>query len=272
LLLSGAAERTVDVHGLPVRYFEADRRRAGGRAARAALVLLHGFGDSAETWARVMPGLACEFRVLAPDLIGSGRTPVPPEGMHFSTAVQYLDGFVRGLGVERAILVGNSLGGALAIRYAARYPQRVAHLFLLDSAGLHGEMKHLLPATREQARQLMEMVMGPIRYVPGFVLDDVIRLTREPAYQAALRSEERVDVSGHLPAISAPTTIIWGERDRLIPPRDGERLREGIRGSDLVMLPGVAHGPHVEAPRRVVSIVLGSLRNGSVNRGGGGDG
>lgn len=255
LRAAGASERTVAVAGLPVRFYEAGSRR-GGDGDEAAIVLIHGFGDSAETWAAVMPALARDRRVLAPDLPGFGRTPVPPEGMRFSVSIAYLAGFLDALGVRRATLVGNSLGGAIAIRFTATYPERVARLFLLASAGLHGEAPALLePASREVARELIEVVSGPGRRTPRFVLDDVVRQARDPARRAALRSAEPVDVTADLPKIAAPTTIVWGELDRLIPLENGVRLRDGIAGAELVVLPGVGHVPQVQAPRRVVAIV-----------------
>ena len=135
LLLSGASERTVDVEGLPIRYFESIPQAP--RPNQETLVLVHGFGDSAETWSFVLPRLKHEWRIVAPDLAGFGRTPIPPEGMRFSVLTDYLSRFLDVVGVQKAALAGNSLGGAIAIRYAAAHPERVSHLFLLDSAGLH---------------------------------------------------------------------------------------------------------------------------------------
>ncbi len=160
LRLSGAAERKAKVDGLRVRYFEASPDPSP--PVGEAIVLLHGLGDSAETWARMMPALTRGRRVLAPDLAGFGRTPAPREGMRLSVLVCYLAGFLDSLGVRRAILVGNSLGGAVAIRYAAENPGRVERLFLLDSAGLlERVLPELEPKTREEARELARISFGP---------------------------------------------------------------------------------------------------------------
>lgn len=258
LRLSGASERKVEVDGLPVRYFEASQ--GSGPAGGEAIVLLHGLGDSAETWARVIPSLARERRVLAPDLAGFGRTPAPREGMRLSALVRYLAGFLDSLGVERAILVGNSLGGAVAIRYAANNPGRVKRLFLLDSAGLLNEVPpELEPETREEARELARIAFGPEATVPRFFLDDLVRSARDPARRAYLRSDESTDVREDLGRIEAPTTIIWGEQDRLVPPEHGTALREGIAGSELIFLPGVAHVPQIQAPEEVLRIMADRL-------------
>ena len=257
LRLSGAVERKAKVDGLRVRYFEASPDSWPGGEA---IVLLHGLGDSAETWARLMPALARGRRVIAPDLAGFGRTPAPWEGMRFSVLVRYLAGFLDHLGVTRAILVGNSLGGAVALRYAADNPDRVEQLFLLDSAGLLNEVPpELEPKTREQARELARISFGAEVRMPNFFLDDLVRWARNPAHQAYLRSDEPTDVRGDLGRIQAPTTVIWGEQDRLVPPEHGRILRDGIAGSELIVLPGVAHVPQIQAPEEVLRIMTERL-------------
>ncbi len=258
LRLSGAAERKAKVDGLRVRYFEASPDPSP--PVGEAIVLLHGLGDSAETWARMMPALARGRRVLAPDLAGFGRTPAPREGMRLSVLVRYLAGFLDSLGVRRAILVGNSLGGAVAIRYAAENPGRVERLFLLDSAGLLERVPpELEPKTREEARELARISFGPEARMPNFFLDDLVRWARNPAHRAYLRSEEPTDVRGDLGRIQAPTTVVWGEQDRLVPPEHGRVLRDGIPGSELIVLPGVAHVPQLQVPEEVLRIMAERL-------------
>jgi pimeloyl-ACP methyl ester carboxylesterase len=261
LLLSGASERTVDVGGLPVRYFESMPKAT--RPNQEPLVLVHGFGDSAETWSLVLPRLKHEWRIVAPDLAGFGRTLIPPEGMRFSVLTDYLSRFLDVVGVQKAALAGNSLGGAIAIRYAAAHPERVSHLFLLDSAGLHpGATIHAPQAkTREEARQTVRNVSGnDLPYLPRFILDDVVRRAQEPARQQYRESGEPTNVLRYLTRIEAPTTIVWGERDGLILTEQADRMHEAIEGSELIVLPGTGHVPQLQAPRRVADIIRRSLR------------
>jgi abhydrolase domain-containing protein 6 len=260
LLLSGASEHTVDVRGLPMRYFESFPDTS--RPAPETLVLVHGFGDSAETWSLMVPRLRGEWRILAPDLVGFGRTPIPPEGMSFSVLTEYLGRFLDEVGAQKITLVGNSLGGAVAIRYAAEHPEMVDHLFLLDSAGLHGEatIAAVQPKTREEARQTVLNVSGTnYRHLPRFILDDVVRRAQEPARQQYRESDEPTDVLRYLPQIEAPTTIVWGERDGLIPTEHADRMHEAIEGSELIVLPDTGHVPQLQAPRRVADIIHRSL-------------
>lgn len=256
LLPSGASEHTIDVGGLPVRYFESTLKAP--RSNQGTLVLVHGFGDSAETWSLVLPRLKHEWRIVAPDVVGFGRTPIPPEGMRFSVLIDYFSRFLDAVGVQKAALAGNSLGGAISIRYAAEHQEKVSHLFLLDSAGLHpGATIHAPQAkTHEEARQIVKAASGMHpRYVPNFVLDDIILKAQEPARQQYRNSDEPTDVSESLSLIKAPTTVIRGELDELIPAEHAARMHAEIQGSELIELPGVGHVPQLQAPKRLAEIV-----------------
>jgi abhydrolase domain-containing protein 6 len=164
--------------------------------------------------------------------------------------------------VDQAALAGNSLGGAIAIRSAADHPERVPHLFLLDSAGLQpGATIHAPQAkTREEARQMMKDVSGTYpRYVPNFILDDVVRRAQDPARQQYRDSDEPTDASEYLSLIKAPTAVVWGEGDGLIPAEQAARMHEEIEGSELIVLPGVGHVPQLQAPKRLADIIRGRL-------------
>ena len=259
LLLSGVRERFVEAEGLTVRYLEAGP--AGEAVDERPLILVHGLGGGAEDWACVIKALARRRRVLAPDLPGFSKTPAPPEGMSFSALARYLAGFMDSLGVKRVSVAGNSLGGAVAIRLAAQRPESVERLFLLDSAGLlHDPPRALEPHTRQEARELIRLATGKAAWTPGFVLDGLIRRAAAPARRAYLRSAEPTDVRDDLPRLSVPTTIIWGERDLLIPPDHGEALRDAVAGSELIVLPEVGHVPQLEAPREIARIIEQRLR------------
>lgn len=256
LRLHGATERRLVIDGVPLRYYEAGPR---GAPPDEAVVLLPGLGDSAESWVGVLPALAQERRVLALELVGFGKTPMPPQGMRFSVLTDYLARFLDAAGVRRAILAGNSLGGAVAIRYAARHPGRVAHLFLLNSAGLTGRVATVLePATLELASELVAITVGPGRRLPRFILRDLFRNLHAPARRAYLASAEPTDVTADLPIVAGlgiPTTIIWGAHDQLIPLEQGRRLRDALPGAELIVLPDGGHSPQSDQPREVVRII-----------------
>ncbi|MFN8516834.1 MAG: alpha/beta fold hydrolase [Chloroflexia bacterium] len=255
LLASGATERRALVRDLPIRYFES------GPRDRPPLVLLHGLGDSGETWAGIIPTLARDHRVIAPDLAGFGQAPIPPEGMHFSVLTDYLARFLETIGIDRAVIIGNSLGGAIAMRHAALHPERVARLFLLNTAGLpidHVEV--FSPRTRAEASALAAASLGAQRRLPGFILDDLVRRVADPARRAYLDSPERTDVTADLPRLTMPITTIWGERDRLIPLAAIAPLRAAHPTAELVTLPNAGHIPQSDAPRDVAALILERLR------------
>src|SRR5713101_9540046 len=154
LLLAGIREETCNLDGVAMHYYCAGRRGT-------PIVLIHGLGSSAETWAVVVPMLSKEFLVYALDLPGFGKTPLAPEGTNISTHVLYLERFLNALGYPRATLVGNSFGGWIAARFAVEHPERVERLYLLNSAGLRREgMRIPYAEDRASARRSLEYTMG----------------------------------------------------------------------------------------------------------------
>src|SRR6266516_3416848 len=129
MLLAGAREGTCDAAGFPIHYYYAGRRGT-------PLVFIHGLGGSAENWLFLLSLLSREYLVYALDLPGFGRTPLAPEGTNIGTHTLYVQRFLDALDYPRATLVGNSLGGWIATRFTVDNPERVRHLYLLNSAGL----------------------------------------------------------------------------------------------------------------------------------------
>jgi pimeloyl-ACP methyl ester carboxylesterase len=249
LLLAGIREETIDV-GLPMHYYTAGRRGS-------PIILIHGLGGSAESWSALMPLLSRDFLVYAPDLPGFGQTPLAPEGVSVATHVLYLERFLDALGYPRAILVGNSLGGWIAARFAVEHPERVDRLYLLNSAGLLRESTNPPYATdREGARRILKHLWGYTLPVPGFILDAMVRNSQSPAYKQFLeRYNPAEELDSVLEQIQAPTTIIWGMRDGIFPLTCASDLHTGIAGSELIFLPRVGHMAQIQAPLTVARII-----------------
>src|SRR5713226_386557 len=182
MLFAGIREETCNLAGVAMHYYCAGRRGT-------PVVLIHGLGSSAETWAALIPMLSKEFLVYAPDLPGFGKTPLAPEGTNISTHVLYLERFLDALGYPRVTLVGNSLGGWIATRFAVEHPERVDRLYLLNSAGLRREgMRIPYAEDRASARHSLEYTMGISLPIPPFVLDAVIRNSQTPATAGFFRN------------------------------------------------------------------------------------
>lgn len=233
------------------------------------LVLLHGLGATKLSWLPLLPPLAERYRVLAVDLPGHGES-TKPRGDYsprsFARAVRRL---LDAMGIERATLVGNSMGGRAALEVAVRSPERVDALVLMDPAvaGLpfpyYARLMRVLPT---------EVAMIPLplrrRIVTAFIrtlFSDPSRLPSQ-AYLAGAEEFMRVYRSARArvallaslrglmmdPAeafwesaarIAAPTLVLWGEEDRLVPARFGRRLAEAMPNARLMVLPGVGHVP-----------------------------
>jgi pimeloyl-ACP methyl ester carboxylesterase len=251
MLLSGAREETCDAAGLPIHYYCAGRRGT-------PLIFVHGLGGSAENWLFLLPRLSKEYLVYAPDLPGFGKTPLAPEGTNIRTHALYLQRFLDALGYPRATLVGNSLGGWISTRFAIDHPDRVRHLYLLNSAGLSrkGGYSPYTP-DRAAARRAIQTFAGRPVVVPNVLLNAMVENSNRPAYKGFIehydKSEELDDV---LSQVRVPTTIIWGTEDRILPLVCAHDFHAGIPNSQLILLPGVGHTPQAMAPSKVARIIL----------------
>ncbi len=251
LLLSGTREARCNLAGLSMHYYCAGRRGA-------PIVLIHGLGSSAETWFALMPLLSKEYLVYAPDLPGFGRTPLAPEGTNIKTHVLYLKRFLDELGYPRVTLVGNSLGGWIATSFAVENPERVEKLYLLNSAGLRRENMHSPYAgDRMAAKGALEQMLGFSFPVPAFVLDALIRNSQTPAYEGFIRGyDPGEELDPILADVQAPTTIIWGVRDNLLPLSCANDFHTCIANSELFLLPHVGHMPQIQNPFKVAHIIM----------------
>ena len=122
-----AAGKEAMVYGMKIHYVEA--------GSGPTVVLLHGLGGSSPNWAFNTDVLAQKFRVIVPDQIGFGRSDKPFTNYRVATYVDFLDGFLKELKIERAALVGNSMGGWIAAAYTLAHPEKVERLVLVDAAG-----------------------------------------------------------------------------------------------------------------------------------------
>ena len=181
-----------------------------------------------------------------------------PEGVNILTHVLYLERFLNALGYPRVILAGNSLGGWIVTHFAASHPERVEHLYLLNSAGLRREeMNSPYAVDRASARRSMEYMLGRSMPLPGFVLDAIVRNSQSPAYAGFIHGYDPAEeLDSVLAQVQTPTTIIWGEQDGLFPVSIAHEFHTEIPNAELVLLPNAAHMPHTQATRKMAQIII----------------
>jgi pimeloyl-ACP methyl ester carboxylesterase len=271
----------VQIHGHDVAY-----RVAG---SGPPLLLVHGMAGSASTWRHVMPELARDHTVIAPDLPGHGRSAKGPGDYSLGSLASNLRDLLVALGHERVTIVGQSLGGGVAMQFAYQYPERCDRLVLVSSGGLGQEVHLLLRAMsfpgaeyvlalgcaaplRDAGNKVGEL-LGRVGLRPQPLVEEMWRAyasladgeTRQ-AFVRTLRSV--VDAGGQ--CVSAtdrlyltsvmPTLVVWGDADRIIPVSHAYAAHEAMPGSRLEIFPGAGHFPHCEAPARFVEVLRTFVR------------
>ena len=223
-------EREVPVGGLAVRY------QAGGSGP--PVVLVHGLAGSTRWWATTIPALLPHYHVLLVDLPGFGGLRGRAYRFVLAEAAAWLRAWMGALGLPAVHLVGHSMGGYLAMEVAARWPAAVNRLVLVDAAGV--------PAGRSMVRQAPRLAVELPRVRPRFwpvLIADAWRAGPRTLWGAA-RDIVAADVRPQLAGIRAPTLLVWGARDLLVPPAAGRRLRAAIPGARLLILPAAGHIPN----------------------------
>ncbi|MEO1014841.1 MAG: alpha/beta hydrolase [Pseudomonadota bacterium] len=256
------ADRYINVGGARVRV------REEGPANAPVMILLHGFIYSLETWDAWAASFSEDYRVIRFDLAGHGLTgPDPQERYAPEERAAFIGDVMDAIDVERAIVAGNSLGGLAAWRFAAAAPDRVSALILLapgayptngvsdTPAEVPAAMKLFLRTAPEAgAVATLESVFADDAYATperAQRLRDLMR--RRGNGEALVKSIEEFtlpDPSADLARITAPTLILWGAEDAVLPASDGERLAAAIPNARLIVYDGVGHVPQEEAAAR----------------------
>ena len=250
-------EKSATVFGAKIRYLEA------GEASKPKVILLHGLGANAESWqanpaASNIAAMAQKYHVIAPDQIGFGKSDKPFLKYRVGTFVDFLDKFMSELKIEKASLVGNSLGGWVAGLMAVKYPHRVEKLVLVDAAGLEpatidfNRVYQLNNSTRDEIRANLKLIFANPLFHNDTLVDQFMTLrvmtndgnTINSLIESIRRKEDFLD--SELGKIQKPTLIIWGRQDGLLPLSDGEKFNKGIAGSQIVVFDPCGHVPQFE--------------------------
>lgn len=266
-------EAVLDLHGHDVAY-----RRAG---SGPVVLLVHGIAGTSAVWDAILPELAATHTVIAPDLPGHGRSGRSAGDYSVGAMAATLRDLLLALGLERATVVGHSLGGGVAMQYAYLFPEHCERLVLVSAGGLGRSVALTLRSAALPGSEVVTAGLGLVARGGGRALGAVGLLRPErvspparelgrsvaaladretrTAFLATLRAVvgpvgQRVFAGDRLYLAAAmPTLIVWGERDPIIPVGHGRRAHAAMPGSRLEVLPGVGHFPPLEAPEELAA-------------------
>ncbi len=271
----------VRIHGHDVGF------RRAGKGNDERVLLIHGLAGSSKTWDDVMPTLAERYDVIAPDLMGHGESAKPVGDYSLGAFASGLRDMLAVLGVPSVTIVGHSFGGGVAMQLAYQHPELVDRLVLVGSGGLGREVSWLLRLLSLPGAEYLMPFWFPKPIVDGATgvgralgrrnirsarLGEFWRayssLAGAPNRRAFVRTMRSVIEPGGQAVNAAdrlylaarvPTLIVWGDRDGVIPVAHAHAAHELIDTSELVILEGVGHFPHVEAPEVFTAALLDFL-------------
>ena len=265
----------LEMHGDRIAYRDAGHGHA--------LLLIHGMAGSSGTWRAIIPQLSQKYRVIAPDLLGHGMSAKPRGDYSLGAFAVFLRDLLDELGVDRATVIGQSLGGGIAMQFVHQHRDYCERLALIGSGGLGPDLSPVLRMLSAPGAEFVLPVVAPQPVLnlgnklgswltsagiqaprAGQMWHAYSSLSDPRTRQAFLRTlRSVVDYRGqsvsalnklHLTA-GLPTVLIWGDHDRIIPVAHAYAAHDALEGSRLEVLEGIGHFPHVEAPAAVADIL-----------------
>jgi pimeloyl-ACP methyl ester carboxylesterase len=270
-------DRYVRVNGINTRYWQ-----MGNHGSK--IILLHGGNGSIEFWLYNLPELAKHHQVYAFDMVGSGKSDFPIASYSLTYQAEFLAGFMSALNIDAATLIGNSMGGGVALQFTRLYPDRVEKLVLVDSMGLGQEISLgirliTLPAIVNLLRPGRWMTPAMLRSnfdrwhqispewmelryqvfaIPGRN-PVILKIGQSNFNLRGVRPDVYQPIVDSLATIRQQTLIIWGDRDRIIPVKHAYFAAAGLPNSQLEIFPNCGHHPYLEYPAEFNRSVLNFL-------------
>lgn len=279
MLVQTPQDRYVQVGPINTRYWT-----SGDKGT--TVILLHGIGSSVETWAYNINVLAQHHRVYAVDLVGAGRSDKPPATYSLTYLAQFVLGFMDAISIECASLVGNSLGGGVALQFALNFPQKVEKLILVNSLGLGKEITLTLRLVTlpfvgrlfSPSRMGTALLLKQSVYYSTLISNDLVELFYQiaslpKAWEALLelintnidlfgvRTEIYNPIVDRLATITAPTLVLWGRQDRVLPVAHAAVATKGLPNARIHIFDPCGHWSQVERSEEFNTLVLEFLAN-----------
>ena len=240
--------------------------------SKDTIVLIHGLGASAERWKFVMPILKKRFKLIVPDLIGFGYSDKPMVDYTPEFFSDFLEKFLDKMELTKPHLLGSSLGGQIAAKYAAKSNSNVGKLILVSPSGA---MKHTTPALNayimaalypdeQGAKTAFEMMSGLSNEIDQSIVQNFVQRMQLPNAKMAFMStllglKNSPVITQTLKSILVPTLIIWGNLDPVIPVKYAESFVSSIKDCRFYRIDGSGHTPYVDDPQKFSKIILDFL-------------
>jgi abhydrolase domain-containing protein 6 len=249
----------------------------GGRGDN--VVMLHGFGANKDNWTHFARYISPKYHVVVLDLPGFGEsTFVERDTYRIVDQAKRLDEFANALGLQRFHLIGNSMGGHIAGRYALMFPEKVLTLGLVDSVGVaspvlstmqqrvratKGQWNPLIVTSVEEFDQRTRLASAKVPHIPGFIKRVLVAdAQRHQASNRAIyqqMSPDRFALEPDLPQIKVRTLVLWGDSDQLVDVSTTRVLAQGLPNSSLVIMKDCGHVPIFEQPQEAARHYLAFL-------------
>lgn len=283
MTLASASDQYIQVRSIQARYWKAGE-------AEKTIILLHGVAGAIEMWQKNIHALSKQYTVYAVDLVGFGRTDKPQVAYTLSFQADFVHSFMNTIGLEKADLVGLSLGGGIALDFSLRFPHMLDRLVLVDSIGLGREIHTLLRKPtlpiigerltrpdRQRTQELLETCFYDKNKVTGEMVDFYYQLSSQPGAQHAflttlrglgsisgLRDMVLGTLSRGLKRLDAPTLIVWGREDEILPVEQAHSAHKRLPESQLQIVNQCGHLPPMEQPEIFNHMVLDFLARDGV--------
>jgi pimeloyl-ACP methyl ester carboxylesterase len=260
-------QRWVQVAGTPVNVIDIGEGDP--------IVFVHGLSGAWVNWLENIPHFARDHRVIAMDLPGFGHSPMPAEKISISGYGRIVDELLGALDIDRAVIVGNSMGGFIGAEVAIQFSTRVERLVLVSAAGISIEHQRNEPvlrvlgllddwlilgggwaATRSDAlsgrprmrRQIMKLVAHRAEKLPAALIAEQVKGSGKPGFVPALDALTDYPIRDRLADIRCPVLVVWGEEDRLVPVKDAYEFGRLIPDARVVVWPETGHVAMLERP------------------------
>jgi len=250
-------EKQITINGIKTNY------RVAGKGL--VVLILHGWGSNSEKWERVIGDLSNNnFKVIVPDLPGFGKSQEPSEVWGVEEYCSFVKNLVNSLGLEKFVLLGHSFGGALAVKYASKLPEKIDKLLLVGAACFRRK------SPRKKLFYVFAKILKVFSFLPSYekirkgFYKIVVRRSDYPYTKGIMKDIYlkviKKDLSEELSQIRIPTLIIWGKKDKIKPLKEAYLIKEKIKDARLAILPEAGHSPYRESPSDFSKTILKFLK------------